>query len=96
MVQLTKSPVVGKKWRATFDDGTHTDFGADGYADYTTHKDLERRNRYIARHARDLATGDPTRPGFLSMFILWNKPTVAAGLRDYRRRLRTGNWAVPR
>lgn len=93
---VSRSPVAGKKLRATFSDGSHTDFGAAGYSDYTQHRDAARRDRYVARHAKDLATRDPSRPGFLSMFILWNRKTLAASVADYRRRLRTGDWAPPR
>lgn len=95
LVSITKSPVAGKKWRATFSDDTTTDFGATGYSDYTKHRDKERRESYIARHKSDLATGDPTRAGYLSMFILWNKPTLEASIADYKRRLKASNWTVP-
>eukprot|EP00965_Chrysotila_dentata_P009633 313428-Pleurochrysis_carterae.AAC.1 len=68
-----------------------THFGHRDYEDYTLHKDLERRERYMRRHQKDLETGDPTRAGFLSMFILWNKPTLEGSIRDYIRRLRVYN-----
>ena len=65
-------------------------------SDFTIHKDLERRERYISRHKKDLRTGDPMKPGYLSMYILWNKPSVKASLKDYKRRLsvynRTGKF----
>ncbi len=65
-------------------------------SDYTKHKDKKRRNRYISRHKKDLRTNDPMRPGYLSMFILWNKPSFKASLADYKRRLaiynRTGKF----
>ena len=59
--------------------------------DYTRHGDLNRRNRYIIRHEKDLSTGDPSRAGFLSMFILWNKPTIEASVKDYNKRLNIYN-----
>lgn len=68
-----------------------TKFGAKGMSDYTKHKDTERRNRYITRHTKDLRTNDPTRAGYLSMYILWNKKTFKASLSDYKRRLNTYN-----
>jgi len=71
-------------------------FGASGMSDYTIHKDKNRRERYISRHKKDLTTNDPTKPGYLSMFILWNKPSLKSSLGDYRRRLgvynRTGRF----
>ena len=68
-----------------------TKFGAKGMSDYTIHKDTERRNRYIKRHTKDLRTNDPTRAGYLSMYILWNKKTFKASLADYKRRLNAYN-----
>ncbi len=59
--------------------------------DYTRHGDIERRNRYIIRHEKDLSTGDPTRAGFLSMFILWNKPTIKSAVADFNKRLKVYN-----
>lgn len=66
-------------------------FGAEGMSDYTIHKDIDRRNRYISRHYKDLDTGDPTRAGYLSMFILWNKPSFRKSVEDYKTRLRIYN-----
>ena len=62
-------------------------FGAEGMSDYTIHKDINRRNRYISRHLNDLNTNDPTRAGYLSMFILWNKPSFNTSVKDYKTRL---------
>lgn len=87
LVRVVTSPRIGKKWRAEFDDGTHTDFGAAGMEDYTQHHDKERREKYRARHLRDLATGDPKRAGYLSWYLLWGESTsLTRNLADYRRR----------
>lgn len=84
-MKLIKSPNPKKKWRALFDDGTHTDFGAAGYEDYTQHHDKARRDNYRRRHAGDLMTKDPKRAGFLSMFILWGESTsLEENLRRYK------------
>ena len=73
-------------------------FGASGMSDFTIHKDKERRNRYINRHKKDLRTNDPTRAGFLSMYILWNKPSFTSSVADFKRRLaiynKTGKFPV--
>ena len=90
LVKIIRSPRSDKKYRAVFLKGDKekvTDFGAKGMSDYTKHKDKERRNRYIDRHMKDLKTNDPTRAGYLSMFILWNKPSFDGSLRDYKSRL---------
>lgn len=94
---VVKSPNPAKKYRANFSSNDEQgvtrrsyDFGAAGMSDYTMHHDLTRRNRYISRHLKDLR-GDPLKPGYLSMFILWNKPTFDGSLKDYRRRLHEWN-----
>jgi hypothetical protein len=94
LVSVKKSTATGKKYTATFETNGRTKkihFGAAGMSDYTKHKDKARRQRYIKRHSKDLGTRNPARAGYLSMFILWNKPSVSAGIADYRRRLNTYN-----
>ena len=90
LVKVIKSDRVGKKWKAVFDvDGRSktTHFGAAGMQDYTQHHDKERRERYRARHKKDLETGDPTRAGFLSYYLLWGDSTsFQENLASYRRR----------
>jgi hypothetical protein len=43
--------------------------------DFTITKDKEQRARYRSRHKKDLQTGDPTRAGYLSWYILWGNST---------------------
>ena len=40
-----------KKFAAVVDGKKTIPFGAKGYSDYTLHKDPERKDRYIKRHA---------------------------------------------
>ena len=83
-----------KKYEITFEKNGKMyirKFGAAGMSDYTIHKDKERRERYISRHKKDLRTNDPMKPGYLSMYILWNKPSLKASLTDYKRRLNIYN-----
>jgi len=83
-----------KKYEITFEKNGKTytrKFGAAGMSDFTIHKDKERRERYISRHKKDLRTKDPMKPGYLSMYILWNKPSLKASLADYKRRLNVYN-----
>jgi len=85
--RIIENPDATHKFVAIFNNGTKTKFGAKGYQDFTMHKNIQRRQRYIQRHWRDLSTNDPTRAGYLSMFILWNKPSLQKSLQDYRTRL---------
>lgn len=87
LLRLERSPNLKKKWRAFFDNGKHTDFGANGMDDYTQHHDKERRERYIQRHLKDLKTGDPTRAGYLSMFLLWGPYTsLEKNIKFYKKK----------
>lgn len=81
--RLIPSPNPTKKWRACFSDGRHTDFGSAQMSDYTLHHDRARKKRYQQRHIGDLRTGDPTRPGFLSWYILWGFPSITKSVRWY-------------
>jgi len=106
---IKKSDRTNKKYKATFTihkDGKKkektTYFGypspTDPNNDYTRHKDKNRRNRYIWRHMKDTRTGDPTRAGYLSLYVLWNKPSLKASITDYKKRLgkynRTGKFPL--
>ena len=84
-MKITESPVKYKKWRATFSDGTHTDFGDSRYEDYTQHKDQKRRELYKQRHKKDLKTNNPRKAGFLSYYLLWGESSsLAQNIRDYK------------
>lgn len=82
-----------KKWDATFQysDG-HTKtvpFGAKGMSDFTKHKDVTRKQRYLNRHS---GMGEhwnkPDTAGALSRWVLWNKKTFRASLADFRKRFK--------
>jgi hypothetical protein len=82
-----------KKWDATFEyaDGhtKTTSFGARGMSDFTKHKDVTRRQRYLTRHrGMNEDWNDPTTAGALSRWILWNKPSFKGSLADYKRRFK--------
>jgi hypothetical protein len=90
LLRIEKARDSKKKWRAVFNQHgkeTFTEFGDSSAEDYTQHKDPERRTRYRIRHKRDLETRDPTRAGFLSMYILWGDSTsFEKNVADYKRR----------
>ena len=78
LISISESSKPDKKLMAIFDnDGRKktTHFGASGMDDYTITKSKEQRDRYRTRHKKDLETGDPTRAGFLSYYILWGDST---------------------
>ena len=80
LISITKSDKPKKKLMAKFENTKTgrtktTYFGASGMDDYTLTKDKEQRARYRKRHAKDLKTGDPTKAGYLSYYILWGDST---------------------
>ena len=89
-VQFHPSTRTSKKIMAVFtlDNGrTRTvHFGAAGASDYTQHRDLVRKQRYLARHAPREHWDKPMTAGALSRWILWNKPTLHSSTHDYTRR----------
>lgn len=89
---IRKSHVPEKKYDAVFEQNGREfvqPFGQKGYSDFTKHKDVTRRQRYLTRHrGMHEDWSDPTTAGALSRWILWNKPTFKASLADYKRRFR--------
>ena len=93
MTKLTikKSDKSGKKYMAIFkkDNGRTktTYFGQAGAPDYTLTGDKSRRKAYRDRHRKDLNTGDSTRAGYLSYYILWgDSKSIRENIRNYKKR----------
>ena len=88
-LQILKSDKELKKYKAVFtkpDGKTKTvHFGANGYEDYTQHKNLERRRLYRQRHEKDLK-GDPMRAGYLSYYILWGDSNLQTNIKAFKNK----------
>jgi len=90
-VIISDSTNPKKKLMATFYDNEGkkiktSHFGQAGADDYTITKDKEQRDRYRKRHKKDLDTNDYKKAGYLSWFLLWNKPTLTESIKDYKKR----------
>ena len=91
LITLRRSRNPAKKFDAIFQypngKTRRVSFGARGMSDYTKHKDVTRRSRYLKRHS---GMGEhwsrPDTPGALSRWILWNKPSLKASLSDFKKR----------
>jgi hypothetical protein len=88
LVAIEPSALAGKKLRATFSfmrDGVrhekHVAFGDRNCLDYTKHRDERLRAAYRAQQD---GLDDPTSPNALTVFILYNKPTIRESKKDYR------------
>ena len=92
LVSVTRSHLPEKKYDAHFITDTGREktvpFGLKNADDYTITHDKEQRARYRQRHRKDLETNDPTRPGYLSYYLLWGAaPSLRANLQTYRAKL---------
>jgi hypothetical protein len=78
------------KYTAIFDnDGRKktTHFGLKHSSDYLINKNTVTRANYRKRHANDLKTNDPSRAGYLSMFLLWGESTsLATNISEYKKK----------
>ena len=95
MVKLvvSSSDNKDKRFKAvfTYDGGktrtTHFGLKNPKKGTYLDHKDKTIRKNYRARHKKDLKTGDYTRAGYLSYYILWgDKTNLKDAVRDYKKR----------
>jgi Family of unknown function (DUF5754) len=91
IVYLERSDKPDKKYKVTIPSGyscKHVYFGAAGYSDYTSHKDYERMQRYDARHSarENWSKSGIKTAGFWSKWLLWNKPSLSASIKDTERR----------
>lgn len=91
LLAIRPSHIQNKKYDAVFQyqDGhtKTTSFGLKPYSDFTKHKDVTRRARYLRRHkGMGENWNDPTTPGALSRWVLWNKPTLRGSIKDFKRR----------
>jgi hypothetical protein len=89
LISIRPSHKSTKKYDAVFDnDGRRkiVSFGAHGYSDFTKHKDEERKQHYLNRHKANESWSNPTTPGALSRWILWNKPSFRASVADFKSR----------
>ena len=91
-VVIKKSTKAEKKYMAIFYEGHKriktTHFGAAGMSDYTKHKDPERKKRYMKRHRTRENWANYMSAGSLSRWILWNKPSLRASIKDYKKRFK--------
>ena len=81
IIRISESTRADKKWMAKA-DGKTVHFGQKGSSDFTISKDAALRDAYIARHGakEDWSRKGVMTPGFLSRWLLWEKPTMSAAL----------------
>ena len=59
------------------------------YEDFTMHKDIERRNRYIQRHKANENWSSPyAGAGVWSRYLLWGEPTLLQSIKAMERKFK--------
>jgi hypothetical protein len=62
-------------------------FGSSGYDDFIISKGNEEKKRnYIKRHQVNEDWSDLSKPGTFSRFLLWNKVTLNASIKDMEKK----------
>jgi len=98
-LSLTPSPRQDKRFRMTFYlhdiEQKHTDFGAPGPNTFIDHQDEKRKNNFLNRFSKLIQQEehDMTSPITLSKYLLWNKPTLEASLKDYKQHFQKTNFS---
>lgn len=89
-VIFSNSNIRNKKMTAVFYDGNKkvktTHFGDSNGSSFIDHKDEQKKEAWIARHKVRGTFDDPMSASSLSRFVLWNKPTLTASIKDYKTR----------
>ena len=94
-ITVQKNTKAGKKYMSRVGDKT-VHFGATGYQDFTTSKDEKRRASYLARHktSENWTLDGVDTAGFWARWLLWNKATITASIRDINQRFTTLNVSM--
>ena len=68
-IVISKSKNKNKKFDVRIDGKKTISFGATGYEDFTTHKDPERKQRYLKRHSKNENPNDHRTASFYATNI---------------------------
>ena len=82
--KLSISNRPSKKWKIENNEKV-VHFGDSSYEDYTLHKNEVRKQQYLLRH-KDPYDAFRHQAGFWARWLLWNKPSLEASVKDVERR----------
>ena len=96
MLKCVEEVIESKRFKAHSKDGIITKFGQTNpkTGTFLDRQDKELKKYYIRRHLKDLETNDYTKPGFLSIFISWNKPTLKESVNDFNKIILKNDWNI--
>ena len=97
LVSIKPSTREGKKYVATIclccGDSICEDkkkkkvhFGQEDSKTFVDHQDNKIKDAYLKRHKVNENWNNPTTPGALSRYILWNKSTIKSSILDFKKR----------
>ena len=97
LLEITNSNKPEKKLKATFckcdkkneckgSNHKEVHFGSKGSKTFIDGRTNDEKVNYIARHKVNENWKEPTTPGALARFILWNKKTLSASIADFKKR----------
>ena len=89
LIKIKKSNNKDKKFDAVFERDGRTktiSFGSADMSDFTKNKDEDRKNLYIQRHQKREDWNNPVSAGALSRYVLWSKPSLEGGIKEYKKR----------
>ena len=96
-IEISKASNPIKKYKAVIQQPSGRTktihFGQAGASDMTQHKNEQRKNNYIQRHAKreDWTASGYDTAGWMSRYILWNKPTITESIKDTNSRFKNLN-----
>ena len=96
MLECVEEINESKRFKAYFSDGKTARFGQTNpkKGTFIDHQDKQLKKNYLKRHLKDLETNDYQRAGYLSMFLLWNKPTLNESIKDFNKRILKNDWKI--
>jgi len=96
-VVVQKTNRKDKKLDAVIDGEKTVPFGQKNAADFTLHKDPERKARYNNRHEgmnEDWTKSGINTAGFYSKHVLWNKDTIQKSVNDLNKKYKSVNFIL--
>jgi hypothetical protein len=92
-LDVKRSKTPGKKLDAIFLNSNtgkerRVSFGTVGKLDFVNHKDKKLLEAYDEKHRKKENWKDLMSKGALKKYILWSKPSMEDGVREYKKQLR--------
>ena len=98
-LKLQPSSNSKKKFDALFENKKNNrikkvSFGSKGMSDYTIHKDIKRKEKYLARHRKREKWGNDgiLTAGWWSRWLLWSEPSLVKSTKLVKMKLKNAGY----